>query len=164
MLRGYRLQDIGFARLSMAFHFHFDTLYRLRQSLEHQQELRLRAANQQVAKVRHAIEQLHEQMRQLQVHSSEQFSVGTTVAEIRFTLNTVTAFATRYKDLQRLLLQASKVRDQQESIFRQARRQCETLEILRDQQLKEYQRAQNRRQQRILDELILMRHTCQKRA
>ena len=41
----------------MAFHFPLQAVYQFRKSLEHQQELRLRAANQQVAKVHHLLEQ-----------------------------------------------------------------------------------------------------------
>ncbi len=147
----------------MGFEFAFQALYRLRQSVEHQQELRLRAANHQVAKVRHAIDQVHEQLQRLQTVSTRHLDVGTTAAEIRFALSTMDFLAARDQDLQRILRHACSIRDQQENIFRQARRECETLEILRDQQLNTYKRLQMRREQRTLDDLFLLRRTCLKR-
>ena len=41
----------------MPFHFPLQAVLHYRQSVEHQQELRLRAANQQVVRVQHLIEQ-----------------------------------------------------------------------------------------------------------
>lgn len=147
----------------MGFDFAFQTLYRLRQSVEHQQELRLRAANHQVAKVRHAIDQIHKQLQQLQNVSAHHLDAGMTSAEIRFALRAMDSLTARDHDLQRILSHASTIRDQQEKIFRQARRERETLEILREQQLKEFKRLQIRREQRTLDDLFLLRRTCLKR-
>jgi len=147
----------------MGFHFPFEALYRLRQSVEHQQELRLRAANQQVAKVRHAIEQLTEQSHRLQMESSEYLASGTTAAEIRFALHSINVLALRHHELEQLLARASSMRDQQKNLFRQARLERETLEILREQQLQQYRRTQLRRQQQRLDDLFLLRRSYLKR-
>ncbi|HTS10137.1 MAG TPA: flagellar FliJ family protein [Candidatus Eisenbacteria bacterium] len=147
----------------MGFHFAFEALYRLRQSVEHQQELRLRAANQQVAKVRHAIEQLTEQAAQLQVESSEHLASGTIAAEIRFMLHSINMLVLHQREAEQMLARASSMRDQQENVFRQARRERETLEILREQQLQRYQRTQLRRQQQRLDDLFLLRRSYWKR-
>jgi flagellar export protein FliJ len=143
----------------MGFHFAFEALYRLRQSVEHQYELRLRAANQQVAKVRHSLDQLKEQAQRLRTESSQDLRSGTTAAEIRFTLHNIDLVAAHHRELEQLLQRVSTMRDQQETLFRQAHRERETLEILREQQLQRYERTQLRRQQQRLDELFLLRRS-----
>jgi len=143
----------------MAFHFGFEALYRLRQSLEHQQELRLRTANQQVAKVRRAVEQLNEQLDQLRRCSSQNLASGMTAAEMHFILNGASCLVTRRQELEQLLARVCTLRDKQEKLFREARRERETLESLRDQQLRAYQQDQARRQQRSLDDLFLLRRS-----
>lgn len=143
----------------MGFHFAFEALLRLRQSLEHQQELRLRAANQQVAKVGRAIDQLDEEAKRLRAESSEHLTSGSTSAEIRYTLNSMDALRARRQELEQMAQRVSSIRDQQEALFRQARQERETLEILRKQQLQRYERNQVRRQQQRLDELFLLRRS-----
>jgi flagellar export protein FliJ len=143
----------------MPFRFPLQALLHLRQSLEHQQELRLRAANQQVARVRHALEQLDDRVRQTQTLCSQYLAGGTTGAELSFLQTTQGLLHSQRQELERELLRCQHVRDQQERIFRQARRERETFESLRDEQLRSYERDQARREQRHLDALFLMRKT-----
>ena len=70
----------------MAFHFPLEAVLHFRKSLEHQQELRLRAANQHVARVHHLIEQMDLRRQQLHSTQTQELSSGTTVAEMRFGL------------------------------------------------------------------------------
>lgn len=143
----------------MPFRFPLQALLHFRQSLEHQQELRLRAANQQVAHVRHALEQLDGRIRQTQIQSSQYLASGTTGAELSFLQTAEGALHAQRQELEGELLRRRHLRDQQERIFLQARRERETFESLRNQQFRAYQLDQARREQRRLDDLFLMRKT-----
>jgi flagellar export protein FliJ len=131
----------------MAFHFPLQAVFHFRQSVEHQQELRLRAANQQVAKVRHLLDQLDERIRQLQIRESQELGVGTTSAELRFALGCEVSLRQQRQDGERELLRWQNLRDQQQKIFQQARRERETFESLSDHQLLEYRTDAARRKQ-----------------
>lgn len=143
----------------MPFRFPLQALLHLRQSIEHQQELRLRAANQQVARVRHALDQLDGRIGQTHTLSSEYLARGTTGAELSFLQTMEGSLHAQRKELEHELQRCQHVREQQERVFRQARRERETFESLRSQQLRDYQRDQARREQRQLDDLFLMRKT-----
>jgi flagellar export protein FliJ len=69
----------------------------------------------------------------------------------------------RRRDLELELTRLTRFRDQQQQLFHQARRERETFSILREHQLREYQRNQSRREQRLLDELFLSRQSFRKR-
>ncbi len=147
----------------MAFHFPLQAVFHFRQSVEHQQELRLRAANQQVAKARHLVEQLDDRIRQAQQRESEELGAGTTSAELRFALGCEASLRQQHHDAGRELARLQNLRDQQQRIFQQARRERETFESLRNHQLHEYQRDTARREQRQLDDLFLLRQAFLRR-
>jgi flagellar export protein FliJ len=147
----------------MAFHFPLQAVFHFRQSVEHQQELRLRAANQQVAKGRRLVDQLDDRIRQLQTCESQELEVGTTSAELRFALGCEAALRQQRQDADRELSRWQHLRDQQQKIFQQARRERETFETLRNHQLREYQRDAARREQRQLDDLFLLRQAYLRR-
>jgi flagellar export protein FliJ len=141
----------------MAFHFPLQAVLHLRQSLEHQQELRLRAANQQVARVQHMIEQMELRQRKLYSEQSRELSAGMTAAELRFGLQCETELLLRRREVEQQLLRLQQLRDQQRGIFHQARLARETLESVRDQQLREHKKEASRREQRSLDDQFLLR-------
>ena len=141
----------------MPFHFPLQAVFHFRQSIEHQQELRLRAANQQVSKVRHLLDQIDERIRQVQTRESQELGAGTTSAELRFALSCEASLRQQRQEAQRELSRWQNLRDQQQKIFQQARRERETFESLRDHQLREYERDAARREQRQLDDLFLLR-------
>jgi flagellar export protein FliJ len=147
----------------MSFHFPLQAVLQFRASIEHQQELRLRAANQQVARMSHLVELLKTRMQELRVKGSQQMSAGTTAAELGFQLLCETAVTQQQKELEREVQRLQRLRDEQQKTYQQARRQRETLEGLRDRQLREYQRDVKRHQQSLLDELFLMRRSYLKR-
>jgi flagellar export protein FliJ len=147
----------------MAFHFPLQAVFHFRQSVEHQQELRLRAANQQVARVHHLLDQLDERIRQLKIRQSQELGVGTTSAELRFALLAEAAVHQQRQVAERELLRWQNLRDQQQKIFQQARRERETFESLRNHQLHEYQRNAARREQRQLDDLFLLGQAYRRR-
>jgi flagellar export protein FliJ len=148
----------------MAFNFPLQAVLQYRKSLEHQQELRLRAANQQVARVRHLIEQLDLRRQQLQSTQERELSSGTTSAELHFGLQREAELQRHRLTLQQQLAALEKARDQQREIFQQARRARETLESVRDHQLLVYKKEAVRREQRGLDDLFLMRREYLRRS
>jgi flagellar export protein FliJ len=147
----------------MAFRFPLQAVFHLRQSLEHQQELRLRAANQQVAKVRQLLEQLDERIQHMQARESQELGVGTTSAELRFALSCDAALHQQRQEVEREMSRLQNLRDQQQRIFQQARRERETFESLRDHQRREYARDSGRREQRQIDDLFLLRQAYLRR-
>jgi len=147
----------------MAFHFPLQALLHFRQSVEHQHELRLRTANQLVARARHLIEQIDARLHQLHTLQSQDLGAGTSGAELRFALSCEETLLQQRQVMQRELLRLQVLRDEQQKIFQQARRERETFESLRDHQLREYQRDAKRREQRQLDDLFLQRRAYLRR-
>jgi flagellar export protein FliJ len=148
----------------MAFTFPLHAVLHLRQSLEHQQELRLRAANQQVARVRHLIEQMELHRQELRLIENKQLSAGTTAAELRFGLLCDGEILRHRRELEQQLVRLQQARDQQREIFRQARRARETLESVRDGQWLLYRKQAARREQRNMDDLFLLRRDYLRRS
>jgi len=147
----------------MAFRFPLQSVFHYRQSIEHQQELRLRAANHQVARARHLIAQIETRIEEIRTHQSQELGAGTTAAELRFALHCEAVLGQQRQAMQRELLRLQKLRDEQQNIFQRARRERETFESLRDHQLQEYERDAARREQRQLDELFLLRQAYLRR-
>jgi flagellar export protein FliJ len=141
----------------MVFHFPLEAVLHLRQSMEHQQELRLRAANQHVARVQNMIEQMDLRRQELYSTQSRELSAGMTAAELRFGLDCRTELLRRRRELEQQLMRLQHLREQQREVFHHARRARETLESLRDQQFREFEKEALRREQRSLDDLFLMR-------
>ncbi|HLW89245.1 MAG TPA: flagellar export protein FliJ [Terriglobales bacterium] len=141
----------------MAFRFPLQAVLHYRQSLEHQQELRLRTANQQVARVRRMLDQHAARMQALHAGQARDLAAGTTAAELRFAALCESALEQQRQELERELQRLQVLRDEQQKLFVQARRQRETLAGLRDRQRLEYERTAARREQRQLDDTFLLR-------
>jgi flagellar export protein FliJ len=141
----------------MAFRFPLQAVFHYRQSVEHQQELRLRAANQQVARARHLLDQIDLRLRQMRTSQSQHLQNGTTSAELRFELASETTLRQQHQLVENELARAQNLRDQQQRIFQHARREREIFESLRDRQLRQYKLDSARREQRQLDDLFLLR-------
>lgn len=145
----------------MRFRFPLEAVLRLRQSIEHQQEVRLRAANQQVARVRHAMEVLDRALLDNQQLVSRSLSSGTTSAELLFSLQSETSLLGQRQHLEHEHARLAKLRDQQTEILQRARRERDMIESLRNQQLREHKRDAARAEQRRLDDLFLLRRNNQ---
>jgi flagellar export protein FliJ len=141
----------------MTFHFKLDSVLHLRQSVEYQQELRLRAANQQVARVRHLIEQVDARRRQLSTTQAKNLSGGMSAAELQFELLCETQLLHHRGNLEQELVRQQQLREQQRENFQQARRARETLEAVRNEQLRLYRKDAARKEQRSLDDMFLLR-------
>jgi len=141
----------------MPFRFPLEAVFHFRQSIEHQQEMLLRAANQRVARVRHLLEQLERCQRQAQLLSSAELTSGTTAAEMHLSVMNQSVLRAERVVLERELERAGNLRDQQQKAFHKARQQREMIQSLREHQFREYTRSENRREQRRLDDFFLLR-------
>ena len=147
----------------MPFRFPLQAVLHFRQSIEHQHELRLRAANQLVSRVQGWIAHLDTQARELQSQQSQALGTGTTAAELRFAASCESTMAQRRRELEKELARLQKLRDEQQKVFQHARRQREMLASLRDRQFREYERDAARHQQRALDDAFLLRKSYSNR-
>lgn len=143
----------------MPFRFPLETVLHYRRSLEHQQELRLRAANQQVARMRRLLEHIEQQRGGIRRRRAGELSTGTTAAELHFAGACEAVLAQHRMAATRELKHLEQMRDEQNKLFQQARRDRETFESLRERERMEYERTARRREQRQSDELFLVRQT-----
>jgi flagellar export protein FliJ len=144
----------------MAFPFGLQAVLHYRYSVEHQEELRLRAANQQVTRVRHILAQIDEQIAQSRVTRSRDLAAGMTSAELQFYSDAELMLQMERHKIQNQMSRLQGLRDQQQRVFEQARQQRQILESLRAQKFQAYQRERRRREQRQLDALILLRRAA----
>jgi len=140
----------------MAFHFPLQTVLHFRQSIEHQQELRLGAANQLVARARHLIEQVDGRRQELDSTRARELGAGVTSAELRFAGQCDAELLRQRRMLDPQLARLEQLCREQREIFQEARRAREMLEGVRDRQLQVYQKEAARREQRSLDDLFLL--------
>ncbi|HTS36812.1 MAG TPA: flagellar FliJ family protein [Candidatus Solibacter sp.] len=147
----------------MPFRFALEAVFHLRKSLEHQQELRLRTANQQVLGARHLIEKLDERLRRMESERSRALHTGTTASELQFEHLCEEEMQGQRREMVAELSRLERLRDQQQKVLQHARRERETFESLRDKQFADYQRDAARREQRQLDDLFLSRQAYLRR-
>jgi flagellar export protein FliJ len=143
----------------MSFRFPLQAVLHFRQGMEHQQELRLRAANQQVARVRHLLAQLDAGLRETRSSQMRNLEAGTSAAELHFQMSCESVYYMHRRRLEEELARVEKLRDAQRQIFQQARRDHETLKSLHDRQLWLYKKEAARLEQRRLDDLFLLRRS-----
>ena len=147
----------------MPFRFPLQAVFHFRQSVEHQQEMCLRAAIQKVARVHHLLERLDECLEQAHLLRREALRAGTTSAELHLELMREDWLHEQEQALKRELSRLESLRDQQRRAFDHARQQREIIESLRTRQLGEYERDAVKRGQRQLDDLFLLRQSYLRR-
>jgi len=148
----------------MAFRFPLESILRLRQNLERQQELLLYQANQKVFALTRQIEELDAGMTENARYESARLQSGVSAAELQFDLLCRSVLLQWRHDLATKLTEARSQRDAQAESFRQARRQREVIETLRRHQLQAYNQHEARQDQRRADDLFLLRRTYLERS
>lgn len=148
----------------MPFRFSLESVLHFRQSAEHQQELRLRTANQQVSRIRRMIDQIEQHIKAMHTSQSQELGAGTTAAELRCSLAREKGLLQQRQVLLKELRRVENLRDEQQKIFFQLRRQRQTIESLRDHQRCEYERTTLRREQRAADDEFLLRQSFLRRS
>ncbi len=141
----------------MAFQFSLAALLRFRKSLEQQQEIRLLEANQKVADLLRAMEQVDRALAGVAAHDAHELKSGVPAAELHFDLLRRGVLRQWQESLEKELAAARVHQMQQRQAFQQAWRQREVVDTLRREQAHTYEQEQARREQRRLDHLFLLR-------
>jgi flagellar export protein FliJ len=148
----------------MAFRFPLESVLRLRENLERQQELLLYQANQRVFALTRQIEELDAGMTENARYQSARLQSGVSAAELQFDLLCHAVLLEWRHDLETKLAEAQSQRDAQAENLRQARRQREVIETLRHHQLQAYRAREARQDQRRADDLFLLRRSFLQRS
>lgn len=141
----------------MAFRYAFQTLLRLRQSLERQEEQRLFAQAAIVGRLRSELEEIRQaqwQARRQDLPDSGAVSHG---YSLQYAVLRDTAFESMRKKLQSQLEDAERRRLQQLRQYEAVRQRREILEGLRDRQEAAYELEFSRHEQQVVDESFLLR-------
>jgi flagellar export protein FliJ len=137
----------------MAFHFSLETFLRYRRSVERQRELKLLHAVQEVVSVTQEIAIVDGSISA----TLESQSHAVTGAQLHFDGLRCSVLRERRLQLERTLVQRQKFRALCEREFHAAHRDREAVEILREEQLQSYRLEEDRREQRRLDDIFLLR-------
>jgi len=148
----------------MAFRFPLETVLRLRQNLERQQELLLYQANQEVLALTRQVQEVDAGLAENERRRSLQLQAGVTAAELQFELLCDATLMQWRVELERRLGKARKARDFQAESFRRARQNREVIETLRRHQLQLYRQHEARQDQRRADDLFLLRRSYMQRS
>jgi flagellar export protein FliJ len=141
----------------MAFHFPLDAVLHFRKSIQHQQENRLRLANQQVSLVGRLLEQTKDRIRADRDLRERDLSAGTTAAELAMEWHIEVSLTQQVHALENELARLQILRDEQLRLFEKVNREREILDSLHDQQQRAYLRRAAHKEQRRIDDLFLQR-------
>jgi flagellar export protein FliJ len=141
----------------MAFRYPFQSILRLRQSLERQEEQRLFAIAAIVARLRTQIDQWEDTRSEMRRVASQELIAGSSGATLQFAILRDASAAKAQELLQRELVEAEKQRLQQLGVYQKARQKREIFEQLRDRQEEIYNLAAARREQEQADDSFLTR-------
>jgi|SRR5579863_7508629 len=147
----------------MAFQFPLEVVLRLRQGLERQRELLLQEANLRVAILRRQIADINSEIRNVLVRQQPRLDSGLSAAELQFDVLCRSVLVERRGELEKQLAAAEVLRNSRTEDFQQARRQREIMDTLRRHQLETYLQQEARQDQRIIDDLFLLRRAYLRR-
>jgi flagellar export protein FliJ len=141
----------------VAFRYPFQSLLRLRESLERQEERRLLATAAVVAKLKAEIEQVQWNALEARRNALQDLAEGGPGAVLQFAVACETAAQRTRKRLEVQLEEAERKRLAQLKNYQAARQKRQILEGLRDRQEAAYQLELSRRAQQTADEAFLIR-------
>jgi flagellar export protein FliJ len=141
----------------MAFRYPLQSVLRLRQSLEQQEEQRLFAIAATVARLRTQIEQLEQSRLDERRTASQEMLDGTSGAIVQFAAVCDSAFSEAQKRLREQLAEAERSRLEQLNTYRVARQKREILESLRERQEADHDRDEAHREQEQADDHFLVK-------
>jgi len=141
----------------MAFRYPFESILRLRQSLERREEQRLFAIAATVARLRLDLEEWeHSRSEQWRIASREMME-GSVGIVLQFASLCDASAAEMQNKLRVKLVEAERQRLSQLLVCQHARQKREIFERLRDRQEENYDREADRREQQQADDNFLMR-------
>ena len=147
----------------MPFHFSLQTLLRFRLVVEQQRETLLQEARQQIAAIFREIEELDCSLAKSVIRQAAELTAGVTAAKLQFDAVCLHVSAERRQELKKELARREEVLAQRMREFQHARRQREAIDTIREHQIQLYRQQQSRKEQRRLDELLLIRRAFLRR-
>ena len=145
--------------MPMAFRYSLQSLLRLRESLERQEENRLFAVAAEVARLRAQIAHLREENANVKRRELDALETGSGVAAtLQFIAICEEAAAGLCRKLHLGLESAERRRLAQLAVYQAARQKREILEGLRDRQATVYRMGAAHREQQSLDDSFLLRY------
>jgi flagellar export protein FliJ len=141
----------------MAFRYPLQSLLRLRESIEHQEEQRLFAAASAVVQIRTKLEELERERMRTHVAAWQELDRGTFGATLQFVEACDSAASQTSAKLRLELVEAERRRLEQLHSYQKARQKRQMFEGLRDQQKASYDLERAHRDQELVDEAFLMR-------
>jgi flagellar export protein FliJ len=142
----------------MPFHFPLATVLRYRESIEQREQLALEKIQNEVTRVELQIQQVDDDCRAATEKRAAELAQGMSAVEMQSAYEYEKALEQQGEALRALLQDLKKKWRQQLASYEIARRNRETLEKLREQQLEVYSRAQAKREQAAIDDVFLSRH------
>jgi flagellar export protein FliJ len=139
----------------MAFHFPLDSLLRVRQGEERQQELLMREANVRVGVLQQQIGQNQQEIEI--IATRRQLESTMHASELQFDALCRAVLLKQRRQLEDQLAEARTLQQSRRSDFQRARQQREVVDTLRGGQMEIYRQEQSRREQRQLDDMFLLR-------
>jgi flagellar export protein FliJ len=140
----------------MAFRFALAPLLRLRRSLEHQRALALQRASFSLARAQDELAALERFLSKAATADSASLSKGRSAAELQFADLLREQFLRLRQEMQAQIRELESIRQQAALTYRQALRDREALERLRERQREAYQTEQSRSEQQELDAAFLL--------
>jgi flagellar export protein FliJ len=142
----------------MAFRYSLQSVLRLRQSMERQEEQRLLAIAAMVVRLRAEIEEFQRARLEAQRADLQEMTAGCSGAALQFAAICEAAAAGVHRRLQSQLLEAERQRLQQRDAYQRARQEREIFEGLRERQETAHERELAHREQERADEAYLIRY------
>lgn len=142
----------------MPFQFTLEPVWRLRASLERIERLRLLQTAAAVVQVQNEIGTIVRESEAARQRLRERLAGGSSGMEIQFEAACEAARLNYRRTLDARLAVLRRKHEAQKVVYRNARQKREILENLRERQFHDYLREQARREQRLQDELYLLRH------
>jgi flagellar export protein FliJ len=141
----------------MAFRYRLETLLRLQRSVEHQEENRLLVCVARIASLNAALRSWEEEWSQRRASLWAELKQGAAATLVQFTAMWEQAVTAKEKEIRRQLAAAEQARQEQLKVYRAARQKREMLESLKEHGESAYMAEELRRAQRALDEAHLTR-------
>lgn len=143
----------------MAFRFPLEPVLRLRLSYERLEKLRLLAIAAVIARLREEIAAAAREDAAARFMRQQILAQGTAAAELQLGVSAEKACVRRNRELAERLSALQRQHQKQCRAYQAARRKREIMENLRERQLREYRREQDRKAQQTIDELYLLRRS-----
>jgi flagellar export protein FliJ len=141
----------------MAFRYRLETLLRLQRSLEHQEENRLLVCVARVVSLSTELRNWEEERLRRRASLWTELEQGAPVTVVQFAGVWEQVARAKEKEIRRQLQAAEQARQQQLKLYRAARQKREILESLKERGQSIYVTGELRRTQQALDEAHLMR-------